>query len=317
MPAALSDIHPDSPEQYEPNLHFRLFKRTITLRGDAGPTLTYFIKAGNSPDGQIVMLHDAATVLECFRQSIALADMIRFLFLNGQPFRTFLPKNLISQPQPERVQLSPTPGHYAPKYKPGLHEYRYYEQLRKEFCSLPHAHAALERGNIIWRLAMDSIGAPAEEIICDGPSQQALTHGSHVQDPESSDQMWSDDLSEAEMDVMCGVYKVFTGECPVLLCHQLYFNRHLGNKNQVASLSWWPKEGVFINSGLWPGYWLHSCEDWFQTQYNHIVEQHLKHGIPRISNHWQNSLKLEKRVKQLRIANIAVAAQYLGLSDST
>jgi hypothetical protein len=119
------------------------------------------------------------------------------------------------------------------------------------------------------------------------------------------------------MDVMCGVYKVFTGECPVLLCHQLYFNRHLGNKNQVASLSWWPKEGVFINSGLWPGYWLHSCKDWFQTQYNHIVEQHPKHGIPRISHHWQNSLKLEKRVKQLRIANTAVAAQYLGPSDST
>jgi hypothetical protein len=97
--------------------------------------------------------------------------MILFLFFNGRPFCTFLPKNLIPPPQPERLQLSPTIGHYAPKYKPGLHEYRYYKQLCKGFCSLTHALAALERDNIIWRLAMDSIGAPAEKIVCDGPSQ--------------------------------------------------------------------------------------------------------------------------------------------------
>jgi len=85
------------------------------LQGDAGPILTYFIKVGNSSDGRIVMLRDVATVLECFHQSTALADMIHSLFLNGQPFRTFLPKNLIPHPQPEHVELSPTLRHYAPK----------------------------------------------------------------------------------------------------------------------------------------------------------------------------------------------------------
>ena len=186
-----------------------------------------------------------------------------------------------------------------PKYKPGLHQYCYYKQLHNNFCSLSHACGALERGNIIWRLAM----------VMDLHNRFLPMAGmSKTQSP------W----------IKCGVmilarlkWILCAGFTKCSLVSALYFNQHLGNKNQVASLSWWPKEGVFINSGLWPGYWSHGCEDWFQTQYKHIVEQHPKHSTPKISNNWQNYLKMDKRVKQLRIANTAVAAQYLGRSDST
>jgi hypothetical protein len=159
------------------------------------------------------MLHDAATVLECYRQFKTLADIINFLFSNGRPFHTFLPQNCIPPAPPVHVQDSPTLGYYPKNYKPSLCEYHYYKQLCQEFCMLPRARAALNRGAIIWRLALESIGAPANEIVSDGPSQQAHTYGTSIQDAKSSDvMMWDDELTEAEMDLMCGVYKVFTSK---------------------------------------------------------------------------------------------------------
>jgi len=72
-----------------------------------------------------------------------------------------------------------------------------------------------------------------------------------------------------------------------------------GNNKQAASVSWWPKENVFTSSYLWPGYWSRGCEDWFQRRYHCIIQQHPQHGVPRISTHWQNALKFDKRIKQL------------------
>ena len=56
---------------------------------------------------------------------------------------------------------------------------------------------------------MESIGAPAEEIVRNGPSQEVFTHGISIEDPLTV--LWDDELSDAEKDLMCGVYHVFTG----------------------------------------------------------------------------------------------------------
>ena len=56
-----------------------------------------------------------------------------------------------------------------------------------------------------------TIGAPAEEIINSGVSQEVLTHGTFIVDPDTHDEMYDDALSEVEKDLICGVYKMFTG----------------------------------------------------------------------------------------------------------
>jgi hypothetical protein len=212
IPAALCDTHPETPEPLPHNPHFRIFKRSMKLEKDAKPTDVYFVQPADFSDGMEVMLRDPATILECYRQFVTLQDAITFLFMNGRPFYTFLSRNRIPQPQPMRMKPSPTLGFYAKNYEPGLREYRHYERVRKEFCSLPRARAALTRGGIIWRLALESIGVPAEEIVRNGPSQEVLTHGISVTDPQTSNILWDDDLSEEEKDLICGVCQVFTGE---------------------------------------------------------------------------------------------------------
>jgi hypothetical protein len=212
IPAALYDIHPESPEPLAHNPHFHIFKRNTKLENDASPADVYFVQLARGSDGMEVMLRDPATVLECYRRFDTLHNIIAFLFMNGRPFYTFLPQHRIPQPQPARMTPSPTLGYYPKDYNPGLREYRYYERVRKEFCSLPRARAALTRGNIIWRLALESIGVPAEEIVSDGPSEEVFTHGTCITNLRTSDVLWDDELSEEEKDLMCGVYRVFTGE---------------------------------------------------------------------------------------------------------
>ena len=80
-----------------------------------------------------------------------------------------------------------------------------------------------------------------------GLSQSAL-HGMQAMFYHDGTNFCDDKLTEAEMDLICGVYKVYTG---------------LGT--QCADCSWWPKQSVWELSGLNVGYWSPDCEIWFQA----------------------------------------------------
>jgi hypothetical protein len=76
----------------------------------------------------------------------------------------------------------------------------------------------------------------------------------------------------------------------------------------MLDLSWWPKHGTFMSSGLWPGYWSHSCEEWFQIRHQQIVEHR---GDLKTATKWKNTMKLYKQVSRLQDVNSSAASQYL------
>jgi len=184
----------------------------VKLEKDARSTDVYFVQPADFSDGMEVMLRDPATVLECYRQFTTLQDIVTFLFRNGRPFYTFLSQSRIPEPQPIRVRYSPTLGFYAQDYQPGLREYRYYEGVRKEFCGLPRARAALTRGGIIWRLALESFGFRRKRLSEMGLRKKVLTYGISVTNLQTSNILWDDELTEEEKNLICGVCQVFTGE---------------------------------------------------------------------------------------------------------
>jgi len=63
-----------------------------------------------------------------------------------------------------------------------------------------------------------------------------------------------------------------------------------------------------MSSGLWPGYWSRSCEEWFQNCHQAIVEHRatLKSALE-----WKKSMKLQRLVGKLRDSNTNVASKYL------
>jgi hypothetical protein len=65
-----------------------------------------------------------------------------------------------------------------------------------------------------------------------------------------------------------------------------------GISGQTADISWWPKQAVFLRSGLWAGYWSPHCEHWFQKR----LESIRNHAAELKSCHeWPNILKFSRK----------------------
>lgn len=79
-------------------------------------------------------------------------------------------------------------------------------------------------------------------------------------------------------------------------------------KGQTADLSWWPKASTFTASGLYPGYWTHSCEYWFQQRLCAISNGS---AVLYNASEWANRLTLHKPIRKLVANNRAAAKSFL------
>ncbi|KAF8234610.1 hypothetical protein L208DRAFT_1260904 [Tricholoma matsutake] len=96
----------------------------------------------------------------------------------------------------------------------------------------------------------------------------------------SSPGYWDDQLTEDEMDIICGVYRVDTGQ-------------HEFGGRQTSDVSWWPKPSIWETSGLCVGYWSNDCERWFKM---HLEECRSGHAELRNPSNWRHALKFTKNV---------------------
>ncbi|KAF8592427.1 hypothetical protein K439DRAFT_1610232 [Ramaria rubella] len=117
----------------------------------------------------------------------------------------------------------------SPNYKPDMADYVAYTAARDDFFWLHRACAALLRGGIIWCLAIEALAALD---VLEGPSLWGLIPGRWWED-SSGALFYDDDISTTEMNLVCGVYRVYTG-----------------SGQQAADVSWWPKQSMW-NSGGW------------------------------------------------------------------
>jgi hypothetical protein len=174
----------------------------------------YFIKPIGLPASENVswelVLREAATALQCLRHDWgpSLVHIARHLLEMGIPFSTRL---CVPPPYPTLRRGFHTNlglGWRQQGYKPDYADYVAYATTRDSFLRLPHARAALLKGGIVWRLAIEVTGCFAA---LEGPSEHVLKHGAFITLP-SGNQFWDDELSDAELDLICGVYKVYTGK---------------------------------------------------------------------------------------------------------
>ena len=61
-------------------------------------------------------------------------------------------------------------------------------------------------GSIVWHLAVASV---LNNTVLMGPSQDVFSEGSFLSSADGY--LWDDTLSEDDLEVICGVYKVYTG----------------------------------------------------------------------------------------------------------
>ncbi|KAJ7693237.1 hypothetical protein B0H17DRAFT_1010301 [Mycena rosella] len=187
-------------------------------------------------------------------------------------------------------------GFRPPKYKHSLADYRAYVSLRRAFLRGPRGRAALLYGGVVGRLAR-SDWVDVDQIFR-GPSAD-------VRSPKNRIYLWdgrtatacSDDrLSDHEIELICGVYHVATGQT----------DEHGA---QTTSISWWRRPGAVVASGNNAGWWTPMWETFYQKRLQQLESGNA--GI--LANHakWKHNLKLERGAHPFVTANEACSAHIL------
>ncbi|KAK0185699.1 hypothetical protein F5146DRAFT_937387, partial [Armillaria mellea] len=140
-------------------------------------------------------------------------------------------------------------GYRPANYKPDRLEFATYQALCRNFLTSQRGRAALLAGGILGHIAKDFI---SDDEVYPGPSHDIFKTGlSFVADGEMAPTFWDDALTDDEINLLCGVYKVDTGRS--------------GNESQHLFLSWFPKPAAWELSGLNIGFWSSDCESWYQS----------------------------------------------------
>jgi hypothetical protein len=157
-----------------------------------------------------IMVFDAATALQCLRANWGPDDenIARNLCRRGIPFCTLTPIPTYWLLKAPSQQPSVGLGWRELGYKPDPVDYKAYEFKRDAFLRSPHGRAAILTGGIVWRLAIDVLGI---DDVLRGPSEDSYQFG--VRHNATGLVPSCDDiLSEDELDLICGVYKVYTSK---------------------------------------------------------------------------------------------------------
>ncbi|KAJ7085985.1 hypothetical protein C8R43DRAFT_965154 [Mycena crocata] len=210
------------------------------------------------------------------------------LLSRGIPFRLCLHEKRI-QPPPclpmknngiKRVNVFSGLGYRPKDYKPDLRDYKGYVALRSNFLRTPRGRAALQYGGIVGRLARFEV--PDDEVIV-GPTNSVFITGACWRDGENMGSFCDDELTADEIDLICGVYHISTGQCDS------------GSSNideQTSTQSWWPKPAAFEISDMNVGWWSPLCEEWFQKRLQQIAS-----GTATLPTHarWKHNLKRDRK----------------------
>ena len=195
---------------YDKNAMTKLFRSSnvvVSVHNDI--TGAYYLIKGYLQDETSwqVMTRDAAAVLHCVRARWGphTTDVASNLARRGMGFHTFAPVPLYISVNPRQMR-STRLGARPVGYTPDAFEYTAYETRRDKFLTEPHARAAILAGGIVWRLALESL--PIDTPFS-GPSERAYTHGLVLNSPDLG-KVCDDALTTEEMDLICGVYKVYT-----------------------------------------------------------------------------------------------------------
>jgi hypothetical protein len=160
-----------------------------------------------------LVVPDAATAMMCLRRDWGsdISNIALKLLQKGIALKTLQP---MAVPPHARRPLSElrtySLGYFRPPFKAVYADYVTYEQYRHEFMNEDRARAALLRGGILWRLALHSLGYDHLPNALFGLSRDAVPFGQML--TLNGETHFDDDLSEEEVDFICGTYYVYTSK---------------------------------------------------------------------------------------------------------
>ncbi|KAJ7197663.1 hypothetical protein GGX14DRAFT_667806, partial [Mycena pura] len=171
-------------------------------------------------------------------------------------------------------------------------DYRAYVERRDDFLRSSRGCIALFHGGIVARIGRMVI-ENCEDKACVMPSEDDLDVGVRLVDMDGEASLWQEALTPQEIDLICGVYKVGTGQ---------------QNSSQAKYLSWWPQPGSFFASALHTGWWNDNCENWFQKRL-----EELHNGTARLhtNSEWKSDIRFNGVAGKAVKKNSVIAGEFL------
>ncbi|KAJ7850516.1 hypothetical protein B0H14DRAFT_2763478 [Mycena olivaceomarginata] len=157
-------------------------------------------------------------------------------------------------------------------------------------------HAALRYGGVVGRIAQAVL--LSEDALL-GPSDDVTEHGICFQNRRSNELYWDDELIAEELDLICGIYHVATGQRD----HSAPGNR------QTSTISWWPRPIYFEKSGLNVGV-VESSVQGFLSKASETDRSRRDATLPT-QGEWKNNMKFDSRVPAYIESAERCAAQVL------
>ena len=134
--------------------------------------------------------------------------MACYLYYSGILFNTCI---LCNVPEDQDVPYWPLSLGWRPKeHAPTTEDYGEYPATLDRLFSRPYARAALLEGGLVWRIALLYLSDSVLEVTR-GPSFDTSSLGRYWKLVGNST-LYDDKLSNAEINVICGVYEIATGE---------------------------------------------------------------------------------------------------------
>jgi len=266
----------------------RLRVDTVTLVGEGQGNLYVIRPAPNSRDSSswYVATSSSTAVLFVFRKRLLTMHEISTSFLDfGIPFHTVVERMKEDAPI--------LPYRYRPRgldarpmgFRPSEADYLAYVQSRDDLFRSPRARVLRLRGGIIGRLALEAVPNVA---VLEGPSFCDDVIGF------TDDTVFVDDfISENDLDIASGVYRVHMSQ----------------SGSSTSDLSWWPKHGTWMRTGLFTDQWTPDAESFFASQVK-AMEQ--KHWLLKNATTWKESLKYDRlQMEPLYRGSEALAADFI------
>ena len=229
-------------------------------------------------------------------------EISRHLLHCGIAFHTLLPLR--------KVPKSPIPDTYFISFRSAgyvftIKDFNDYIHRRDSLLRSPRGRAALLKGGIVWRLAVETIGV--DECL-EGPSIETNVHRRGLVHPtaDSNIDLCDDDLSPAELDLICGVYECSTGRLLSLNAFSLFFEFFLGIPNQTSLKSWFPLHNT----------WSVAAPLYFWADRNHSeFERRLAEiwggGQPLTATQWSQKMKASSHSRRLKAHNETESKRFI------
>ncbi|PPQ83601.1 hypothetical protein CVT24_005036, partial [Panaeolus cyanescens] len=236
----------------------------------------YFEALGDKTFGWQLVFMDMSSAMFAYRiildnlPEIKIGSMSEFigeLSSNCIPFRTIVPTPLFTCSLKDVYQFRLL---RAPQYSFTRADYDSYRVICHTILTGPRGRAALMAGGIVARIALDHLSL---DVLMKGPSFQVLSEACGLSCNRAGTTYSDDALTSDEMDLICGLYNVYSG---------------IGA--QEIRCSWWPVQTLWNNphAGQNLGYWSESNELWYQSRL-----QELEAGTAKPMNvsHWRSFVR--------------------------